>query len=83
MKRADGLKRKVKIYTRRYPWQVWFRKSVFTIVRGVDFDNRCYVMAQMIRNVARDPRYNLSVSISISDDDKTLTVKVKRRASVA
>lgn len=60
----------------RYPWQQWFSRSGFTLVRGKDYHYRTSIMAQMIRNAASRPEHDVRVRISIAPDERSLTVRV-------
>jgi hypothetical protein len=64
----------------RYPWERWFAFSEFTLYRGVDFQGRADTMAQLVRQAAKRPNYNVRVNISISEDQSCLTVLVHRMA---
>ncbi len=49
----------------------------FTIKRGVDYNHRTYIMAQMIRNAACSRKYgDVTVSIETPESESYLIVSV-------
>lgn len=64
-----------KRFGRRYPWDRWFARRTFTLVRGRHYDCLPHGMAQMVRNAAAGPKYRLRVSVRITDDGD-ITVRV-------
>jgi hypothetical protein len=66
----------VKLFGRRYPWARWFRRGVFTLVKGRDYNGRSYTMAQQVRNAASRPGHRLKVSVQMALDENSLTVRV-------
>jgi hypothetical protein len=65
-----------KLFGRRYPWARWFRRGVFTLVKGRDYNGRTYTMAQQVRNAAGRPQHRLKVNIQMPLDEQSLTVRV-------
>lgn len=66
-------------YAVRYPWDDWFRRPAFTLVRGRDFWCLLHGMVGMVRNVARVKGLRVSVRVVAADrikvevlDDKEL-----------
>ena len=53
---------------RRYPWEKWFSRKEFVLVRGVDFPPTVLVHGMMfcVRMAAR--RHNIGVSIRVAED---------------
>lgn len=56
----------------RYPWDRWFGKSKFRIVRGKHFYCATYCMAGQVRNAA--VLYDVKVSIKVKEDTLVVTV---------
>lgn len=52
-------------FCRRYPWEAWFSRLSFRVVKGVHFDCTVHGMAQMIRNQAA--KRGVRVSLKLSD----------------
>lgn len=48
-----------------YPWDFWFKKRSFRLIRGRHFTVDPYVMAQQIRN--RAGKLGLLVNIKVED----------------
>lgn len=63
---------------RRYPWEKWFAHDEFYLVRTRHYDLDSFVMATMLRNVARD-RYGMKVSVHVIERGGQLHVTVKER----
>lgn len=61
----------------RHPWDKWFQKSRFNLVRGKHFGGMPHAMAVQVRNAASLRGYDASVYI----DGNTLaiTIVVSRR----
>ncbi len=57
----------------RYPWDEWFMKGRFTLVRGKHFGGKVHGMAQTARTAAAVR--NIRISVSIGEDRLTITVK--------
>ncbi len=56
----------------RHPWDAWFSRLVFVLVRGRDYDCRTDSMASLVKAEAR--ARGLRVSVTIADDFRSLTV---------
>lgn len=65
-----------KRFGRRYPWDAWFRQTVFILEKGKHYNCKTYTMAQIVRNAASANRHNVRVSIRTSNDGKRLRVEV-------
>jgi hypothetical protein len=59
-----------KKYGNRYPWDEWFERGSFYLVRGRDYECTTHGMAQMIRNVASSDKYRIELEIRIISDTK-------------
>lgn len=59
-----------------YPWDKWFSRKTFTVVRGVDYDCAVHGMASQIRT--RASLRGLRVSLEIIDG----TIKVTKNGKV-
>jgi len=46
---------------RRYPWDDWFSKKQFRLVRGKQYTCEPNVMAQQVRNAARSRTTKVSI----------------------
>ena len=57
-----------------YDWNTLFRKKVFTLLEGEDFDCTCESMEQQVRNAAS--RRGLRVIVVL--EDGTVSVVVRR-----
>jgi hypothetical protein len=55
-----------------YPWNKWFKRKKFKLVRGEHFDCQMHSMAQQIRSKAS--AQNIPVQLGI--DEKVITVTV-------
>lgn len=51
---------------RKYPWTDWLKRDKVSMTRTKDFTCMPHVMAQQIRNFAR--QYGLKVSVRIEED---------------
>lgn len=58
----------------RHPWDRWFSKKSFTLVKGKDFACQPHGMAQAVRNAAAMDKFRKSVSIHIEGETITVTV---------
>lgn len=56
-----------------YPWEKWFSRKTFTVVRGVDYDCAVHGMLAQIRTKAS--QRGLRVSVKAVDGDLTVTIK--------
>lgn len=56
----------------RYPWDKWFGRSKFRLVRGKHFQCATHGMAGQIRNAA--VLYGVKVSIKVKEDTLVVTV---------
>lgn len=78
----DGTKPKTnpnpKAPYRRYPWEDWWRRRAFRLVRGTDYDVRTDLMVQQLRNRAGRDGYSLHVDVS--DDGRTIRVRARPKA---
>jgi hypothetical protein len=59
----------------KYPWDKWFSKRIFRLVRGVDYSCQPHAMATMIRTKAAN---TFGVRVSVLTNEGTLTVEVLR-----
>ena len=57
----------------RYPWDKWFSRKKFRLVRPTHFSCKVHCMAQLIRTKAASR--GLRVSIRIGEDSVTVEVK--------
>lgn len=57
----------------RYPWEQWFGRGSFTVVRGEDF--HCTVGGMVVNTRVAARRLGLRVRVSVGDDRLTITVK--------
>ncbi len=63
----------------RYPWQKWFDRGRFILVKGVDYGIRLDTMLQQIRNMAGPKRFNVSLSIHVTNDSTIFVTVIPRR----
>lgn len=68
----NGTKNNPKKFGRRYPWQDWFGRGEFTLLRGKDFHCKTHGMAAMVRNAASRHR----IRIHMEQDELRLKIKV-------
>ncbi len=59
----------------RYPWDRWFVKDRFKLVKGKDYRCTTISMAQQVRNAA--VQYGLKVAIDEVEDGLLVTVEEK------
>ena len=52
---------------RSYPWDDWFAKSEFTLVRGKHFDCMTHSMIAQIRTAARQRKKQVAVQVYYED----------------
>lgn len=57
----------------RYPWEQWFDRGSFTVVRGVDFF--CTVGGMVVNTRVAAGRLGLRVRISVGEDRLEVAVK--------
>jgi len=58
----------------RYPWEEWFKRRLFTLLKGRDYLCDTYVMIQQVRN--RAGQYNLSISTKVLGGYRGVRVRV-------
>lgn len=57
---------------RRYPWERWFSKRKFTLVKGRHYECQPHSMAQQVRSAAS--KYGCRVSIKLEGETITATM---------
>ncbi len=55
----------------RHPWDKWFKKRKFRLVRGPDFQGMPHAMSVQVRSAALDR--DIQVSVTIEGDTLTVT----------
>ena len=65
-------------HSHRHPWQLWFARDRFRLVRGRDYRYKTSSMAQEIRSYVARHLDGVRVSIEIADDELSLLVLVIR-----
>ena len=58
-----------KKFGRRYPWETWFARKRFTLVRGRDYDCLTHGMAQTVRNAAASDKFRVKVRLEVLEDE--------------
>lgn len=56
----------------RYPWDIWFAKKDFTLVKGKDFHGQPHGMMMTTRHAAK--RHGLEVSVNVDGDRLNIRV---------
>lgn len=62
-------------YQSKYKWSTWFKKDVFVLEKGIDFDIGMGSMHQQIRNNATQRK----LKVSIHECSKGFIVQVTKR----
>lgn len=65
----------------RYPWDQWFKRRKFRLVRHRQFNCQCHSMGVQVRNAAA--KRGIRISINIDEDTDSLSVTVVSRSSEA
>jgi hypothetical protein len=63
----------------RHPWEKWFSKKSFRLIRGKHFNGMVHSMAQQVRNAASARGLRVSIAFTFtkdSDAQDTLVVSV-------
>lgn len=63
----------------KYPWDQWFGKKTFTVVKGTHYTTHTHTMAQVVRNAAADR--GVRVSIKMAPNLSWLKVTVRHDQS--